>query len=208
MPGALRSLICTLLLAAAAPAQQVIQGDKNLIHRAPLPYPSAQAKGAGGTVIVEAVLNERGVVTDARVTSGPAVFRKTALHSVLDWHYEPGTPSPVEIVIEFRGYPALLNGQPAPSALPARAAAEAPKMQAGIIKRIQFTGPAAEFEELLRERLPIREGDSFHVDTVPLIADIVRQADEHLAVNYRMVNFDGLTREFELGIAYKVPVLP
>src|SRR6266853_678255 len=101
-------LTCASLLAAAAPAQQVIQGDANLIHRAPLPYPAAAPKGMPGTLVIEATLNERGVVTDARVTSGPAEYRKSALKSVLDWHYFPGTPSPVEIVIRYQSAPALL----------------------------------------------------------------------------------------------------
>ena len=44
----------------------------HLLHRAPLDYTAdAIAKGIQGTVVVEATLNERGVVSDARVVSGP-----------------------------------------------------------------------------------------------------------------------------------------
>src|SRR5262249_24514004 len=86
----------------SAPAQEVIRGGDNLLHRAPIEYPpEALAKGIQGTVVVEATLNERGVVTDARVLSGPEALRKAALKSVLDWHYASQAQSPVQVAIDF-----------------------------------------------------------------------------------------------------------
>ena len=197
-------LMCASLLAAAAPAQQVIKGDANLLHRSRLSYPES-AKGISGTLVIAATLDERGVVTDAHVTSGPEPFRKPALQSVLDWHYAPGTPSPVEIVIAYRPPPALLNGQPAQVAAQIRKEPP-PKLEAGILNRIQFAGKASQFEEKIREKLPIREGDPFNVDAVAQIIEIVREVDEHLSVNFRMIDFDGEKRRFELRSAYLTPV--
>src|SRR5678815_5135055 len=105
-----------LCFPAAAPAQQILQGEENLLHRAPVDYPTdALEKRIPGTVVAQSTLNDRGVVTDAQIMSGPAVFRKPVLKSVLDWHYSPGTPSPVQVVVDFAPPEqrlTLLNGQP------------------------------------------------------------------------------------------------
>src|SRR5262249_53257442 len=94
--------LAVLYFPISAPAQEVLRGGTNLLHRAPIEYPAdAIAKGVQGTVIVEATLNERGVVTDARVVSGPDALRKSALKSVLDWHYSNQERSPVEVAIDF-----------------------------------------------------------------------------------------------------------
>jgi hypothetical protein len=202
------SLTCALALAAAAPSADILKGGANLLHRAPLPQP-VESERVEGTIVIEATLNERGLVNDARVISGPAAFRKTSLKSVLDWHYGPGTPSPVEIMIHFRALgPAsiLLNGQPFSGETTPQPSPAPPKMDAGILARIQFVGRAAELEQSLRDRLPIREGDSFQTDVLPLISDAVRQTDEHLAASYRMIDFDGIRRQFELRISFAVPV--
>src|SRR5260221_1511835 len=105
--------ICGALVVAArlavfyfpisAPAQEIIRGETHLLHRAPLEYPAdAIARGIQGTVVVEATLNERGVVSDARVVSGPEALRKAALKSVLEWHYSGQAQSPVEVAIDFK----------------------------------------------------------------------------------------------------------
>jgi len=63
---------------------------------------------ATGTVVVEASVNTKGEVTDARVLSGPDELRRTALQSVLQWHYAPdsGVPPRVQVSIKFDGPPA------------------------------------------------------------------------------------------------------
>jgi TonB family protein len=42
-----------------------------------------------GDVILEISVDDRGQVSDARVLSGPDELRKSALESVLTWHYSP-----------------------------------------------------------------------------------------------------------------------
>src|SRR5260221_662537 len=107
--------------------------------------------------------------------------------------------------IESKQAPALLNGQPAQVAAQIRKEPP-PKLEAGILNRIQFAGKASQFEEKIREKLPIREGDPFNVDAVAQIIETVREVDEHLSVNFRMIDFDGEKRQFELRIAYLTPV--
>src|SRR5207253_644278 len=124
----------------------------NLLHRAPLEYPSdAIAKGIQGTVVVEAKLNERGVVTDAHVVSGPDALRKAALKSVLEWHYTAQAQSPMEIAIDFK-----LPIPPTPQGVIGGVTGGvvggviggvrpvAPNSESGRLKRIQFSGVSAQ----------------------------------------------------------------
>src|SRR5262249_42586529 len=105
----------------SAPAQEVVRGEAGLLHRAPIDYPAdAVEKGVQGTVVVAATLNDRGAVADARVVSGPEPLRKTAIKSVLDWHYSAQTASPVDVAIDFK----LPAKTPGPEATPALRAFE------------------------------------------------------------------------------------
>ena len=113
----------------SAPAQEVALGGANLVHRAPIEYPSeALAKGIQGTVVVEATLDDHGVVTDARVVSGPEPLRKSALKSVLEWHYSTQAQSPVQVAIDFR--------------LPSKAgpAAQVSTIEPGVVRGIRLLG--------------------------------------------------------------------
>ena len=63
-------------------------GSSSVIHRTPVPYPEAALKrGLTGTVQVEVKLDSTGNVFDAHVLTGPEELRKTALESVLNWHF-------------------------------------------------------------------------------------------------------------------------
>ncbi|HLY20445.1 MAG TPA: TonB family protein [Bryobacteraceae bacterium] len=73
------------------PGVQVDLGGAGVIHRESVEYPApAMEKKVQGTVIVEATLDAEGVVSDARVLSGPQELRKAALASVLQWHFTNG----------------------------------------------------------------------------------------------------------------------
>lgn len=206
-----------LLLAfpAGMLAQQITQGEASLLHRAPVQYPvEALQKNVQGIIVVDATLNERGVVTDARVVTGPELLRKAALKSILDWHYSPGTLSPVQVVVDFKTpqpRPVLLNGASStgarkgprpvtpvyPEPMPAP-----PRMTAGVIKRIQFTGVSSQMQETLLSRIPVREGDTFEIGTISRIVEILREVDEHFAADYDLLDFDGERRQFALRISY------
>jgi len=71
-----------------APGVKVDLGSSSVIHRTPIRYPeSVQKQGITGTVQLEVKLDSAGNVSDARVLSGPEELRKTALESVLNWHF-------------------------------------------------------------------------------------------------------------------------
>jgi len=207
---ALVSPLCGLLLAALnLPAQEVVAGAANLMHRAPIQYPAeALEKRIQGPVTVEATLNERGVVSDARITSGPEQLRKSVLKSVLDWHYFPGTPSPVQIAVEFKIAPRVVKKGPAPTfqeTAQEQLRKDTPKWDAGIIERIQFTGLSKQFEDMIVAKLPVREGENFQTDMITRIEDTLKGFDEHLRASYTMLDFDGEKRSFELRISYAAP---
>jgi TonB family protein len=84
-----------------------IEVDSNgaaLIHRTHVEYPeSLKQKMIGGIVTVEATLDDRGEVSDARVVSGPPELRKPALESVLNWHFmAAGNGATRMVTITFR----------------------------------------------------------------------------------------------------------
>ena len=81
-----------------------------LMHRTGVFRPTGVT--ATGTVVVEATLDSKGEVNDARVLSGPDELRRAALQSVLQWHYasEPTPPSSVRATIQFGAAPAANPG--------------------------------------------------------------------------------------------------
>jgi beta-lactamase regulating signal transducer with metallopeptidase domain len=74
-----------------------------VIHRTSIEYPRTLiAKRVAGTVSVEATLDGTGSVIDAHVLSGPDELRKTALASVLNWHFAPGSGSTRIVKLTFQ----------------------------------------------------------------------------------------------------------
>jgi protein TonB len=80
-----------------------------LLSRVRPNYPSeAQRIGLEGNVVIDAVIDATGKVTNMRVVSGPAPLHDAALDSVRNWNYAPsyldGKPVPMEMLInvEFR----------------------------------------------------------------------------------------------------------
>ena len=70
-------------------------------------------KGIEGTVVVEATLDADGMVSDARVLSGPQELRKAALESVLQWHFThdaAGSTRQVGIAFQLPAEGALTSG--------------------------------------------------------------------------------------------------
>jgi TonB family protein len=86
-----------------APGVTVQVDEAKILHRSPVEYPrNALANGVQGTVIIDATLDKKGEVTEAKVASGPQELRAAALESVLQWHFNPDAQtSPAEIAIHF-----------------------------------------------------------------------------------------------------------
>jgi TonB family protein len=89
----------------------IVKGGDSLLHAGLPEYPHrAVEQRVEGDVVLEATLDERGEVTDARVLSGPDELRKASLESVLNWHYSPAAlrATSTQVTIRFR-LPAEVN---------------------------------------------------------------------------------------------------
>jgi TonB family protein len=83
--------------------------DPQLVSRIPPVYPpAARRTGVEGKVVIHAVIDTAGNVTDPTVVSGPPLLRYAALDSVRKWKYQPAylndksVTSEVFITVEFR----------------------------------------------------------------------------------------------------------
>ena len=143
-------------------AQQIVEGAENLLHYSPLEYSRVlRTLRIQGTVVLEAVLDQRGHVTDARVLSGPLVFQRGARTSVLEWHYAASTEMPrtVRVAIEYK---LPTKSEPDPRGLYKAGPRPAPLtieeyQQDGILTRIEMVALSNRMQEELRFHLPIRE---------------------------------------------------
>ena len=146
-------------------------GPLQLLHRAPVQYPSeAQAKRIEGTVALELSLSETGTVTDARVLSGPEELRGAALQSVLDWHYAHDTPLPpkMEVSIDFK-----LSPDARPETLTAPPAEQA-RLDA------LFLALPDTIKQQVESRLTVKVGDRITQAVLNEITASLNAVDEHL----------------------------
>ncbi len=71
-----------------SPGVTVDLGGAALLHRGSVEYPGfARERGVEGTIVAEVTLDETGQVSGTRILSGPPEMRRSALRSVLDWHF-------------------------------------------------------------------------------------------------------------------------
>ena len=210
-----------------SPAQTVnddpgisVNAGAPLIHRAPVRTP---ATAMTGTVVVEATLNSKGEVTDARVLSGPVELRRTAIESVLQWHYAPGA-SVAQAIINFEPTTATAvapnvraavgkGAGPAPAFAPppppppppppsAQAAAPASAIPAfpATVKSIAFDGIGPEAAAQLGARIPIREGSTMSQADIQSVNQAVQDFDSHLTVAFLFTGTDANGRSMGLNV--------
>jgi protein TonB len=71
--------------------------------------PLARQTRLSGTVVIDAVIDERGNVVQARAVSGHPLLVTAALRAVLQWKYEPtslnGQPVSVELQVQVSFHP-------------------------------------------------------------------------------------------------------
>ena len=185
--------VAVWLFPMVSPAQTVVDdpgitvdaGGK-LVHRGPVHYPAGSR--IGGTVTIEATLNSKGEVSDARVLSGPDELRKSALAGVLDWHYSTagGSLSRAQISIHFVApavpeAPVAVRTQAPPPPPPAAGTNTNSR-----IKSIEFVGISPEAEQELRNRLQVHEGDVVGPTDMLKINQTVQQYDSHLRAGFTM----------------------
>ena len=208
--------ICSTLLVAArlsvwlipfsVPAQElpddpgvVVDAGAALLHRTPVHIPANVT--ARGLVVVEASLNAKGEVSDARVLSGPDELRKPALESVLNWHYEPG-PSSVQSKIVFGATQApATNAAPHPDGAggptyyldPAWATSQFP----ATLTAVTFEGITADAQQSVRGMLPFHGGDQMRYEDLRQMEKVVTQFDSHLVMTIHVAG----NHEFSLVFA-------
>jgi TonB family protein len=173
-----------------------------LMHRGPVFRGSATGSG---TVVIEAGVNSKGEVSDARVLSGPDELRKAALQSVLQWHYSTisALPPTVQITIKFDAV-AAGPGRGVLLSSPRAGAPAAPS----VVKQIVFSGTTPEIEQQVRQRLTVHEGDTLGPDSLARIASAAREVDEHFSVSVSNANSSEGRRESTVRLALGVPPPP
>lgn len=158
----------------------------SLLHRPPLQYPrEAREKRIAGPVVLEITVGEKGEVSDARVLSGPEELRRAAIENVLQWHYSRNMslPAKLQVTVDFQ----LPPSPPPPTArrgLPEDSPSVAIRRDLGVIERIELRNLPPELDRAMRERLPVREGDTLTVQKLEEVKRVAAEVDGHLASTF------------------------
>ena len=173
-----------------------VEAGATLLHRAPVHVPLGST--LSGVVTVQATLDAKGEVSDARVLGGPDELRKESLTSVLQWHYQPG-PTQAMITIRFAGAtPAATGVTTSATVAPRRLALSAP--QPGAIRSIEFQGLSEEAERELRGRLAIHEGDTVNQADLSKLSGEVEAFDSHMGLTASPVSPAAGAGEYDLQV--------
>ena len=145
----------------------VVEAGGTLMHRNGIIYP--RGASVTGTVVIDATLNQKGEVVDARVLSGPNELRRSALESVLGWHYATDTSAPpsVQISIHFNQAPPEVKLPPVPT--PTRAGSTL-----GTIRDIQYSGMSSDLSRQLSQRIGVSPGDLLTSDAMGRVSAAAR----------------------------------
>jgi len=166
-----------------SPGVKVQQDEMKVLHRTPVRYPQdALQKGVQGSVVVEASLDPKGVVTDAQVLSGPQELRKAALESVLQWHYnlDAGVPPKLQVAIDF-----VLPARRAPKSIEA-VGPPPPPPNIGVLSRIDMSRIPQPLRDKIAGRLPIHIGQQLSPDDTKDLLNALAAIDEHLHAAIKM----------------------
>ena len=187
---------------ADGPGVTVDLGGAMLMHRPAVAYPAAAlARQVEGTVSVQATLDAKGNVSDAHVVGGPDELRKTALLSVLDWHFANASAGATRLVsITFLkppqvNPPAALAGPVSLSgvlsgvvgggpvvAFSQQTAVVARSTGPRTVKSIAVYGLPDQSKNDLISGLPVHVGDVLTTESTAKLIAVVKQYDEHLTV--------------------------
>jgi len=91
---------------APRPVGGNVRRPERIVFVEPVYPPAARAARMEGTVIVDAVIDEAGVVTDVTVLRSVPLLDRAALEAVRQWRYTPtqlnGEPIPVRMTVSVR----------------------------------------------------------------------------------------------------------
>src|SRR5581483_7799719 len=169
----------------------VALNGSTLLHRTGIQYPkAARQKGVQGTVVLEALLDDKANVIDAHVLSGPAELRRPSLESVLQWHFtQDAANSTRQVTIQFE-LPAQPKRAAPPDFFPSLVVlSRGPSGAIGKrISEIEILGLPAELRNQLLSRLPIHPGDVVSEESAYAAGKAVREFDEHLNLGFPSVS--------------------
>src|SRR5262249_18121706 len=144
-------------------------------------YPeAARANGIAGNVAIEASLDAKGHVIDARVLSGPSELRAAALRSVLDTHFAAEGNAPRQV--QLRGVFSLEK----PAAGRVRGGTEPPAPgEAAAVGEISCFAAAAVLCSDVRARVAAHAdvGSPFTPEKKAAIEKDLADLDDHLQLN-------------------------
>ncbi|MGH9613000.1 MAG: M56 family metallopeptidase [Bryobacteraceae bacterium] len=164
-----------------APGVQVDTGGLKLLHRTGVDYPR-EANGVTGIVTADLTLNDKGEVTDARVTSGPEELRSAVLASVLHWHFatDSAAPATAQVTVRFTGTPPPAS-QPA---MPNMVVKTLPGGKSATLTRIDLSDVPDTLRDQIAKALPIHIGDEVTRADLDNAMAAIRGVDEHLRVTF------------------------
>lgn len=162
---------------------EVRTGGYKLLHRGAVSYPAAaRAKNVSGEVVVSVALDAKGEVADARVVSGPEELRKSALASVLNWHFavDQAVTAPFEVSIRY--YAAQAPSAPDPDA--ALRTPLPPTARFYPVDRIDVSEVPAAMRDRVSSVLnaSIHEGDTLTREKFTELWKTLKGVDEHLGL--------------------------
>ncbi|HXF27927.1 MAG TPA: M56 family metallopeptidase, partial [Bryobacteraceae bacterium] len=162
-----------------APGVQVDTGGFKLLHRTGVDYPR-EANGITGIVTADLTLNDKGEVTDARVTSGPEELRAAVLASVLHWHFatDTGAPSTAQVTVRFTN--------PPPGSVTPAMAHTIGSNKSGTLAHIDTNSLPEPLRDQVMQALPVHTGQEVTPADLDNTVSALRAIDEHL----RMVSME------------------
>ncbi|MBI3209557.1 MAG: M56 family metallopeptidase [Candidatus Solibacter usitatus] len=170
----LAGLAATVTFPFHAPAQTVqgvaeatTKSGSQAIHKAPTRYPAeAKLKRIQGDVILEASIDAKGLVTEARVLSGPEELRRAAVQSLMQWQFTAtGAPARAEVTINFR-----LGKVDPPQG----------RETLGVLRSIDYAEMPAELRGRIPGVLPLKIGDAVTFDAAREIQSALAEVDSRL----------------------------
>ncbi|MFN7934300.1 MAG: TonB family protein [Bryobacteraceae bacterium] len=140
-----------------------------VLHKVRAEYPPiAKVKRIEGVVSMEVNIDARGVVSDAKVLSGPEELRRAAMQAVLQWQFEAGGyPTRSEIDMTF----SLVKDS-------------GERLALGALRRVEFDKVPAEVQARMLPRLPVKEGETLYADTVKEIQRAVTEVAPGYSVSF------------------------
>jgi beta-lactamase regulating signal transducer with metallopeptidase domain len=175
-PGRVQLVQAPAPLSAAPEVQDSQPGTVSIRTTAGLVLVASPVSDATGTVLVEATLDGRGIVADARVVTGPMELRNQALRIVLERRFENATTGEVrQLNVDFASgrLPRIRSLGQTSSGEPGDEVTEIP----GILTELKT--PAAELQQLQREQSGVND------ETGRLLALEVEAQAQQLAMNQK-----------------------